>query len=143
MGVVTGHKYNAFTFSVDERGVFIFILKEHKIIIFVIDNTFIFIKDQGGWWENLIFAIMDRKAEPLSFLTRSLMENETTFDSALQRLSTQDLIAPAYFILGGVNGEQGAVVTRFQDKLVDVWRLNASSAGIEKWYLLETNYDHW
>jgi hypothetical protein len=79
----------------------------------------------------------------MGFLSRYLMENDTTFDAALARLSNQDLIAPAYFILGGVNGDQGAVVTRFQEKLVDVWRLNASSPGIEQWYLLETNYDHW
>jgi N-acylethanolamine-hydrolysing acid amidase len=58
-------------------------------------------------------------------------------------LSTSDLIAPAYFIIGGANPYEGAVITRSQDKLIDVWRLNKTSSGIEKWYLLETNYDHW
>ena len=118
VGILTGHKHNAFTFSIDER-------------------------DQGSWWLNFIQAIFDRKASPLSFLTRSVMENATSFDEALKVLSAHDLIAPAYFILGGVEGDEGAVVTRAQTQLIDVWRLNASSPGIEQWYLLETNYDHW
>lgn len=58
-------------------------------------------------------------------------------------LSTTDMIAPAYFIVGGVKAYEGAVLTRAQDQLINIWRLNASSKGIEKWYLLETNYDHW
>lgn len=71
------------------------------------------------------------------------MENATSFEEAVNILSNHDLIAPCYFIVGGVHPNEGAVITRNQYKLVDIWRLNADSAGIEKWYLLETNYDHW
>jgi hypothetical protein len=45
--------------------------------------------------------------------------------------------------VGGLNRGEGVVLTRDQFRVVDEWRLNASSPGIEKWYLLETNYDHW
>ena len=118
LGVVTGHKYKTFTFSINER-------------------------DQGSWLINLLFAILDRGATPLSFLTREIMENSTSYSSAVQTLRTRDLIAPAYFIVGGVNPEEGVVLTRDQFRLVDEWKLNSSSNGIESWYLLETNYDHW
>ncbi len=71
------------------------------------------------------------------------MENRTSFEDAVKYLSSTDLIAPVYFIVGGVKTNEGAVITRNQLEAIDIWRLNASSSGIEKWYLLETNYDHW
>ena len=92
---------------------------------------------------NLIFGLLDRKAKPLSFLSRELMENRTNYEDAVKLLSSADLIAPVYFIVAGVKPDEGAVITRNQWEAIDIWRLNASSSGIEKWYLLETNYDHW
>jgi hypothetical protein len=71
------------------------------------------------------------------------MENATTFDEAVKKLKSTDLIAPAYFILGGLTLDEGVVLTRNQFKLIDQWKLNSTSTGPEKWYLLETNYDHW
>lgn len=118
LGILTGHKQNSFTFSLNER-------------------------DQGSWLINLLFALIDRKATPIAFLTRSVMENQTDFESAVSQLKTTDLIAPVYFIVGGMKPYEGVVLTRDQGGAVDEWRLDASSSGIESWYLLETNYDHW
>lgn len=99
-----------------------------------------FAKDQGQWYLNIITALIDSKSTPLSFLTRGLMENITSFEHAVKYLSKTDLIAPAYFIVGGINPQEGAVITRKQFEVVDLWHLNSSSSGIENWYLLETNY---
>lgn len=115
IGVLSGHKYKAFTFSINER-------------------------DQGDWWVNLLFALLDRRAIPLSMLTRDVMENATTFQEAVARLSSTDLIAPAYFIVGGMGPDDGVVITRNQYESVDIWKLNNKQ---NIWYLLETNYDHW
>lgn len=71
------------------------------------------------------------------------MENATSFDEAVKILEANDLIAPAYFIVGGLEPYEGIVITRSQYEMVDVWKMNKTSPGIEKWYLLETNYDHW
>lgn len=71
------------------------------------------------------------------------MENMTNFNDAVNLLSKTDLIAPAYFTVGGIEPEQGVVITRNQSQVVDLWKLDSKSMGIEKWYLLETNYDHW
>lgn len=71
------------------------------------------------------------------------MENATSFNDAVNKLQKRDLIAPVYFIVAGVNPNEGVVITRNQSHTVDTWRLNSQSKGIEKWYLLETNYDHW
>jgi len=71
------------------------------------------------------------------------MENTTSFNDAVHLLSTQDLIAPVYFILAGVNPDEGAVITRNQNTLIDIWMINKTSTDFNKWFLLETNYDHW
>jgi hypothetical protein len=71
------------------------------------------------------------------------MENATSFEDAVTTLKTSDLIAPAYFVVAGVNPYEGVVLTRNQFEVIDVWILNASAPGFDKWFLLETNYDHW
>lgn len=68
------------------------------------------------------------------------MENATDFNDAVKKLSTTDLIAPAYFIVAGYKPNEGAVITRDQYETLDIWRLNNDK---NIWYILETNYDHW
>ena len=87
--------------------------------------------------------MLDKKASPIASLTRHIMENATSYAEAVQFAKETDLIAPVYFIVAGVNPGEGAIITRNQFKVVDEWKLNSTSTGIEKWYLLETNYDHW
>lgn len=120
LGVLTGHKYNKFTFEINER-------------------------NQGQWWVNALFLILDKKATPLSFLTRHLMENMTSYDDAVNLMSKSDLIAPAYFIIGGVKPYEATVITRNQSSVVDTWRFNPNpiSPDFDRWFLIETNYDHW
>ncbi len=77
---------------------------------------------------------------PLLFLTRHLMENITNYDDAVNFLQTRDLIAPSYFILGGLKLDEGLVITRNQYKTIDSFKLNSNS---NRWYLLQTNYDRW
>lgn len=113
----------------------------HTSAIALFVNSYII--DEGQWWINLLFSILDKKATPMLFLTRNLMENATSFKEAVGMLSSQDLIAPAYFILGGVNPDEGVVITRDQNTLVDIWSINKTSANFDNWFLLETNYPHW
>ncbi len=71
------------------------------------------------------------------------MENADSYDEAVKMLQKRHLIAGAYYIVGGVRPNQGVVITRNQMRTVDTWRLNSTSTRSDKWYLLETNYDHW
>ncbi len=72
-----------------------------------------------------------------------LMENATSFDNAVDLMSKTDLIAPAYFIIGGVKDNEATILTRNQSSLVDAWKLNPKSDNFTQWFLIETNYDHW
>ncbi|XP_013419592.1 N-acylethanolamine-hydrolyzing acid amidase [Lingula anatina] len=114
-GIVTGQRPYGFTISIDER-------------------------DQGAWWMNALVALLDRQAWPVGFLIRKTLEEETTFEGALDRIVTTDTIAEGYFIIGGANSSQGAVVTRARLQADNIWKLDIPNG---RWYLVETNYDHW
>ncbi|KAK3098609.1 hypothetical protein FSP39_021198 [Pinctada imbricata] len=115
VGLLTGMRPKAFTITIDER-------------------------DQGAWWENFLIGIIDRKAEPIGFLIRDVLANETTFESAVKRLSFTTTEASAYFIVGGVGKDEGVVITKGRIAPVDTWQLDTANG---RWYEVETNYDHW
>ena len=60
-------------------------------------------------------------------------------------LSKHYLAAPVYFILAGSKPNEGVVITRDRNILVNLWQLNVSVSVPNSWYLLETNYvcDHY
>ncbi|XP_045202882.2 acid ceramidase-like [Mercenaria mercenaria] len=118
VGVLTAIKQNKFTFSMDER--------------FGID----------GGYLGILEWIRDKKGSWMSFLSRETMEYAPDFAAARDKLANTQLIAPAYFILGGTKPGEGAVITRNREvNGTDVWMMTDKTAG--GWYVLETNYDHW
>jgi acid ceramidase len=118
IGVLSGFKNKAFSATVDTR----------------------FYPD--GLWEmfyEIIAAIEEKNASLVGFLSREVFENENDFESALENLSDDTLIADVYYIVAGVSSGQGAVISRNRLNATDVWRLNSPT----RWYEVETNYDHW
>ncbi|XP_071956598.1 N-acylethanolamine-hydrolyzing acid amidase-like [Antedon mediterranea] len=119
IGVFTGMKPNVFTVSIDER-------------------------DKGNIYENimgLLSALMNGTSTSFtSFLTREALEYDDTFKKVYTRLVDSHIIAPVYYILGGVNPDEGVVITRARLKALDI---NILVPSIDKWFVLETNYDRW
>jgi hypothetical protein len=87
----------------------------------------------------IIAAITDKNASLVSFLSRAVVNNENDFNSAVQNLGYDQLIADVYYIVAGVSAGQGAVISRNRNNASDIWMLNAPS----RWFEVETNYDHW
>ena len=58
----------------------------------------------------------DHKERWMGFLTRSVMENATSYEDAKFQLANTTMLAPAYFILGGI--QSGQVCVR---ACVSVW----------------------
>lgn len=117
VGVFTGMKPHSFTISLNER-------------------------DQGSVEKNmeaLLEALVLRKGTLTSFILRDTISSRGNFREAVDKLSSTPLVAPVYIIVGGVAPGEGAVITRDQ-KHADIWHLDADSG---RWWLLETNYDHW
>ncbi|KAA0709321.1 Acid ceramidase [Triplophysa tibetana] len=94
----------------------------------------------GGYIGILEWILGKRDGMWMSFLTRKVLENATSYEDAKNQLSQTKLLAPAYFILGGNHTGQGCVITRTRINTLDIWELDIK---LGRWYVLETNYDHW
>ncbi|XP_048365377.1 acid ceramidase [Sphaerodactylus townsendi] len=117
VGMVSGIKPGIFTLTMNER--------------FSIDGGYIGVFEwifgkRDGWW--------------MSFLTRTVLENGTSYEEVKDKLANTRLLAPAYFILAGNKSGQGCVITRSRTAALDVWNLDTKNSI---WYVLETNYDRW
>jgi hypothetical protein len=96
---------------------------------------------QGGkLWANLLEALAFGAMEPCQH-SRYVMETATNFEEAVHLFETGHIIDDGYFIVGGAETNQGAVVSRARNHNVDTWRIDPDDAE-HGWYRLETNYDH-
>ncbi|KAK1804094.1 hypothetical protein P4O66_020137 [Electrophorus voltai] len=117
VGILTGIRPREFTLTMNER--------------FSID---------GGYIGILEWIFGKRDGMWMSFLTRKVLENATSYEDAKKQLAMTELLAPAYFILGGNQTGQGCVITRTRVNTLDIWEIDLK---LGRWYVLETNYDHW
>ncbi|XP_063165845.1 acid ceramidase [Candoia aspera] len=117
VGVISGVKQGIFTLTMNER--------------FSLDGGYIGIFEwllgkRDGWW--------------MGFLTRTVLENSTSYEDAKDKLANTKLLAPVYFIIGGNKTDEGCIITRSRTAALDIKNLDAKN-GI--WYVVETNYDPW
>jgi len=121
VGALSGQKPEAFSVTIDTR---------------------FYPKSEGGFKEmflEVLAAIEERNASLVTFLSRKVLTNEFNFQSALNNLSNDELIADVYYIIAGVSAGQGAVISRNRINATDVWLLDYPT----RWFEVETNYDHW
>lgn len=117
VGAFTGMRPHEFTISLNER-------------------------DQGSIEKNLeaLFeSLLLKRGTLTSFILRDVIATKRNYQEAVASLAETPLVAPVYIIVGGVRPGEGVVITRDQ-KHADLWRLDVKSG---RWWLLETNYDHW
>ena len=81
-------------------------------------------RDRGIVWENVFEAIFNQKAVPVSFLMRQAVSTGLDFNGGVNILSSTELIADIYFIVGGVKPGEGLIITRDRSKAADIWRLD-------------------
>ncbi|PWA27234.1 hypothetical protein CCH79_00013875 [Gambusia affinis] len=117
VGMLTGIKPHVFTLTMNER--------------FSLD---------GGYIGILEWIMGQRDGMWMSFLTRSVLENANSYKEAQNRLALTKMLAPAYFILGGNQTGEGCIITRSRELSIDVLSIDVK---LDRWYVLETNYDHW
>ncbi|XP_034028148.1 N-acylethanolamine-hydrolyzing acid amidase-like isoform X2 [Thalassophryne amazonica] len=68
------------------------------------------------------------------------LEEAENFEDAVMRLSKIPIITEVYYIVGGLQPGEGAVITRDRSGPADIWPLDPVTGG---WYRVETNFDHW
>ena len=72
-----------------------------------------------------------------SLLVRDLLEGDYDYDYVVNILSTVELVAPIYYIVGGLGNKEGALITRERNYNLQPIYLNSSK------YIFQTNHDHW
>ncbi|XP_010620077.1 acid ceramidase [Fukomys damarensis] len=117
VGMLTGFKPGRFSLTLNERF------------------------SMSGGFLGLIEWILGKKdASWIGFITRSVLENATSYEEAKNILAKTKLLAPAYFILGGNQSGEGCVITRERKDSLDVYELDPKQG---RWYVVQTNYDRW
>ena len=113
VGIFTGMKPYKFSITINQR--------------FAINGGFMGIFE---WFRN-------KKPHWNSLIVRDLLEGDYDFNSVIKMLSNVDLVAPVYYIIGGTNNNEGALITRERKQSIEPIYLNTSK------YVFQTNHDHW
>lgn len=107
-------------------------------------------KKGGKLLENLLEALFHHGTMTPAQHLRKTLETATTFDEALHGVSTGTLVDDVYYIVGGSNANEGAIVARDRNSVADTWKLDArgdrtadttTPSDPDGWFRLETNYD--
>ncbi|KAM4802078.1 acid ceramidase [Urocitellus parryii] len=117
VGMLTGFKPGLFSLTLNER-----------------------FSMNGGYIGILEWILGKKDAMWIGFITRSVLENSTSYEEAKNILTKTKLLAPAYFILGGNRSGEGCVITRERKDSLDVYELDPKNG---RWYVVQTNYDRW
>jgi len=123
IGVFTGVKPGAFSFSANER--------------FSLD---------GGWVGIIEWFLGKHSAQWLGFYSRDIFESCDDYACAKKSMMKTDMVSPVYFILAdGKSKKAGTIITRAREEtagVVDLYQeTDKSKSG--SWFLLQTNYDPW
>jgi len=120
VGLYNGLKPNAFTLTANER-----------------------FAAKGGYLGMLEWLIgQDPNGKWMTWLARETMEEATSYDDAVNRLSNTPCLSPVYFIVGGVKPGEGCIIVRSLNATDLVVKLDPNNPKKpDGWYVLQTNYD--
>jgi hypothetical protein len=95
-------------------------------------------RDKGSMLANLWSFITGKWG--VSFLVRHVLETANTYNDAVEILKKEELIAPTYFIISGINADEGLVITRNRANVHNIISIQ-DAANDNKSYIVQTNYD--
>jgi len=83
-----------------------------------------------------LISVFWKDAIPNVWLLRKILENEVTYENALDKLLNTRIIAPVYYVISGIKPNEGAVIERDPVGHNGFYQLNSTN-----WFLIQTNYD--
>lgn len=87
-------------------------------------------------FEDDLISVIKNNAIPTCWLLRKVLEEETNYASAVQRLKSTRIAAPVYYIIAGVGPNEGMVIERETDGVHAFYELSDQT-----WFIVQTNYD--
>uniref|UniRef100_A0A1I7U8V1 Ceramidase n=1 Tax=Caenorhabditis tropicalis TaxID=1561998 RepID=A0A1I7U8V1_9PELO len=94
----------------------------------------------GAYIDNILMELFTKFKRPVSFFIRDVLENQKTYEEAVNSLSNTHLFSPSYIIVAGTKKNEGVVISRNRWSAANIYPLNMES---NQWFLVETNYDNW
>jgi len=73
---------------------------------------------------------------PPDFFLRVVFDNAKTFDEAVKMMNETNVACAIYYIVSGIEGNQGVVIERDATSIHGFYQLNSTD-----WFLVQTNYD--
>lgn len=116
LGVYTGLKPGAFSISENQRQ----------------------FGDKQGLLENLLMIFSG--FNEISWIIRDTLENCASYECAYDVLKSRKINSIGYIILAGTQPGEGVVLSRNR---IDTAYENKLNVTAGKWYIVQTNFDHW
>lgn len=95
-------------------------------------------RDKGSLLDNLWGFLTGKWG--VTSLVRHVLETAQSYEEAVSILKSKPLIAPVYFIVSGLNSDEGTVITRTRDGVHNITTM-ADATSQNKPYIVQTNYD--
>ena len=81
---------------------------------------------------------LDSYYRPQALVVLDLMLDADSFEEAVETLIFTPMTSPSHFIVGGIKGHEGVVISRDFDKTV-----NTRWLSDDDWFVVQTNSDVW
>lgn len=88
-----------------------------------------------------ILGLLQNQVYPVIYNIRLSLDESQSFKNLVQSLSVAHLGSPCYFIVCGINHNEGAIITRDPESVVDLSVLDADENDDDGWFLVQTNSD--
>ncbi|EFO19901.2 hypothetical protein LOAG_08591 [Loa loa] len=115
VGIYTGQKHGSFSISINERY-------------------------SGAYIDTILMELYTHFKKLVTLTIRMALEEKNTFEEAREMLIKEHFIAPSYLIIAGTKSGQACIITRDRWESVD---LECTDPQNDRWFLVETNFDHW
>lgn len=92
-------------------------------------------RKQTHIYDDIISVLVDG-AMPTCWLLRKTLEQETSYSNALQRLKSEKIGGPVYYVVSGVKDNEGCVIEREPESVHAFYELSETN-----WFIIQTNYD--
>ena len=92
-------------------------------------------RKQTHIYDDIISVLVDG-AMPTCWLLRKTLEEETSYSNALQRLKSEKIGGPVYYVVSGVKDNEGCVIEREPESVHAFYELSETN-----WFIIQTNYD--
>lgn len=87
-------------------------------------------------FEDTLISVIKKNYIPTCWLLRKVLEEETSYAAANKRLRTENISATVYYVIAGVNPNEGMVIERDEVGTHAFYELTD-----DRWFLVQTNYD--